>query len=223
MGSDRIDHAFTTRNSRITDNGLEEEGRMRKVRRVCIICLVLLAACVTVNIYFPAAEVQKAADKIVGDVTGDTKPPAPAKPGDSSSLLGSLRMIARMCLVPGSAYAQVNIDVSTPAIRALKESMRTDFQQLKPYYEKAAVGENSNGLVEVRDTAGLDLKEQAQVKQLVDRMNKDRTDLYREIQSANKYPPEVLPQIQKIFANSWREKSRAGWWIQNDNGQWVKK
>jgi hypothetical protein len=28
----------------------------------------LLAACVTINIYFPAAEAQKAADKIIDDV-----------------------------------------------------------------------------------------------------------------------------------------------------------
>jgi uncharacterized protein YdbL (DUF1318 family) len=97
------------------------------------------------------------------------------------------------------------------------------FRQLKPYYEKAVVGENNNGFVEVGDTTGLDLKEQGQVKQFVDQENKDRTSLYREIQAANKYPPEILPQIQKIFANSWREKSHPGWWIQTDARQWQKK
>ncbi len=184
----------------------------------------MMAACVTVNIYFPAADVQKAADKVVGDVTEEKPPaPAPAKPGDSSWIIDRLRIMAGVSLGLNSAYAQVNVNVSTPAIRALKDSMRTDFQQLKPYYEKAAVGENNNGFVEIRDSAGLDLKEQAQVKQFVDQMNKDRTALYKEIQTANKYPPDVLPQIQKIFANSWREKSHPGWWIQNDNGQWAKK
>jgi len=52
------------------------------------------------------------------------------------------------------------------------------FKQLKPYYEKAVVGENNNGFVGVRDTTGLDLKEQAQGKQFVDQENKDRTSLY---------------------------------------------
>jgi uncharacterized protein YdbL (DUF1318 family) len=197
---------------------------MKRLGRISCVSLLLLAACVTVNIYFPAAEVQKAADKIVGDVTGEGAPaPAPAKPGPSSWLLMPVRIVSSLSLGPERAYAQVNVDVSTPAIRALKESMRNDFTQLKPYYEKIAVGENNNGFVEVRDTAGLDLKGQAQVKQLVDQMNKDRTALYREILTANKYPAEILPQIQKIFANSWREKSHAGWWIQNDNGQWIKK
>ena len=197
---------------------------MKKLRHTFFFCLFMMAACVTVNIYFPAADVQKAADKVVGDVTEETPPaPAPAKPGNSSWIIDRLRIVAGMSFGLNSAYAQVNVNVSTPAIRALKDSMRTDFQQLKPYYEKAAVGENNNGFVEIRDSAGLDLKEQAQVKQFVDQMNKDRTALYKEIQTANKYPPEVLPQIQKIFANSWREKSRPGWWTQNDNGQWIKK
>jgi uncharacterized protein len=198
---------------------------MKRLGKISLVCLMLLAACVTVNIYFPAADVQKAADKIVGDVTGaEEQPvPAPAKPGNSSWLLAPLRIVSGMGLGPRSAYAQVNVNVSTPAIRALKESMGNWFRQLKPYYEKAVVGENSTGFVEIQDAAGLDLKEQAQAKQFVDQMNKDRTSLYREIQAANNYPPEILPQIQKIFANSWREKSHPGWWIQNDNGQWVKK
>ena len=41
----------------------------------------LLAACVTINIYFPAAEADKAADKIIDDVwqlkNGQTKEGAP--------------------------------------------------------------------------------------------------------------------------------------------------
>jgi hypothetical protein len=60
-----------------------------------------------------------------------------------------------------------------------KEFMGNWFRQLKPYYEKAVVGENNNGFVEVRDTTGLDLKEQAQGKQFMVQENKDRTSLYR--------------------------------------------
>jgi uncharacterized protein YdbL (DUF1318 family) len=101
--------------------------------------------------------------------------------------------------------------------------MQTRFPQLKPFYDKGAVGENNNGFIEARGAAGLNLQEQGRLNQLVDQENKDRTSLYREIMSANKFGPEALPQIQKIFANSWRGQSQAGWWIQNDAGQWVKK
>jgi len=40
---------------------------------------------------------------------------------------------------------------------------------------------------------------------------------------ANKFDIEVLPRIQKMFANSWRDKSQSGWWIQKDSGEWEKK
>ena len=44
----------------------------------------LLAACVTINIYFPAAAADKAADKIIDDVwqlkNGQSKDAAPAEP-----------------------------------------------------------------------------------------------------------------------------------------------
>lgn len=47
--------------------------------------LLVLSACVTINIYFPAAEAEKAADKIIDDVwqikKGEQAPaePAPAE------------------------------------------------------------------------------------------------------------------------------------------------
>ena len=43
----------------------------------------MLAACVTINIYFPAAAAERAADRIIDEVwqlKPDTAKPAPAKP-----------------------------------------------------------------------------------------------------------------------------------------------
>jgi len=192
---------------------------MKRLGKVSFFCLILVASCVTVNIYFPAAEVQKAADKIVDDVRQEEK--APPKP--ASHLYQQFQGLRALGLGVNAAHAQVNVDVSTPAIRALKASMQNRFPQLKPFYDRGAVGENNNGLVEVRGTGGLNLQEQARVNQLVDQENKDRTGLYREIMTANKFGPESLPQIQRIFANSWRGNSQPGWWVQNDQGQWAKK
>ena len=192
---------------------------MKRLGKVSFFCIILVASCVTVNIYFPAAEVQKAADKIVDDVRQEDK--APPKP--TSHLYQQFQGLRALGLGVNAAYAQVNVDVSTPAIRALKSSMQNRFPQLKPFYDRGAVGENNNGFVEVRGAGGLNLQEQAKVNQLVDQENKDRTALYREIMTANKFGPESLPQIQKIFANSWRGNSQPGWLIQNDQGQWVKK
>jgi uncharacterized protein YdbL (DUF1318 family) len=186
-----------------------------KIRAIGYFAIFFIIACVTVNVYFPAAEVQKAADKIVDDIRAKDKD-APA---------GKTVPTSRLDLMFGvkTAYAEVNIDVSTPAVRSIKESIKSRFAQLKTFYDKGAIGENNKGLIEARDTAGLNLQERSLVNKLIDQENKDRAALYSEIASANKLGPESVSQIKKIFANSWREKSQSGWWVQDDNGNWAKK
>ena len=39
-----------------------------------------LYGCITINIYFPAAAAEKAADRIIDDVLGKSAEPAPAAP-----------------------------------------------------------------------------------------------------------------------------------------------
>lgn len=194
---------------------------MGKICRTANCLLILfIASCVTVNVYFPAAAVQKAADEIVDDVRSKEEAPAPTPKQDRS---GWLQDRLKELLGPAQAYAAVNIDISTPAIRGLKDSMKNRFGQLKPFYDKGAIGETNQGFLEVRDVGALSLPERGQVNNLVQQENRDRQSLYREIANANKLGAESVPEIQKIFANSWRDKSQPGWWVQNDGGAWGKK
>ena len=189
---------------------------------------VFLVSCVTVNIYFPAAAIQKAADQIVDDVrkTPDQKPgegleQKPEDKKDKINLLGRFRFAH---LGPTEAYAaSVDVNVSTPAIRALKTSMANRFPQLQPLYGKGAIGETNTGLVATRDTGALSLKEKADLNRLVGEENADRQALYTEIMRANNLDMGRLAEVQRLFANSWRDKSSPGWWIQSDNGEWSKK
>jgi uncharacterized protein YdbL (DUF1318 family) len=192
---------------------------------------VFLVSCVTVNIYFPAAAIQKAADQIVEDVrkAPEQKPgqqpeqqpgQQPEQKPEKKSLLEQFRFVR---LGPTEAHAQVDLNVSTPAIRALKTSIANRFPQLEPLYNKSAVGETSNGLIAIRDPSALSLKEKADLNRLVEQENADRQALYAEIIRANNLDAGKLGEVQRLFANSWRDKSRPGWWIQQDSGQWVKK
>ncbi len=194
---------------------------LRRFRNLSFIALLFVAACVTVNVYFPAAAIQKAADQIVDDVTGVKDKQKPEKKPDTQSRL--LDNLLNINLGPKEAYAQADISVSTPAIRNIRQSMREYFQQLKPFYIRGNVGENNNGFAEIRNTSDLNLKEKADVARLTDQLNKNRTELYAEIVKANKLDANSVPQVRKIFANSWRNKAQANWWIQNDSGEWEKK
>jgi uncharacterized protein YdbL (DUF1318 family) len=186
--------------------------------------MVLLVSCVTVNIYFPAAAIQKAADQIVEDVRKTPEPKPEQKPEqkpDKSSLLDRVLVVR---LGPAEAQAAaVDVNVSTPAIRNIRASLANRFPQLQPLYGKGAIGETNTGLIAARDIGALSLKEKADVNRLVEQENADRQTLYTEIIRANSLAPSQLGEIQRLFANSWRDKSAPGWWIQQDNGQWGRK
>jgi uncharacterized protein YdbL (DUF1318 family) len=190
---------------------------MRKSRIALALLSVALSSCITVNIYFPAPEVRQAAEQIVEETWGG-KAAAPT-PSGSSSLLRVLDALA-----PARAEAKdVDINVSTAAIRALKESMRQRSVELKPYLAGAKVGIAKDGMLVVRSLEGLPLKDQANVRRLVEAENADRLRLYQEIAKANEFGADRVPEIQRIFGDVWREKAEAGWPIQKDDGTWAKK
>ena len=191
-------------------------------------CLVFIGSCVTVNIYFPAAAAQKAADKIIEDIQGtDQKPEQqPQKIPDQKPVQGSRlhEELGGISFGPSSALAaEPDLEISTPAILAVRESMKARYQQLKPYFESGVLGLASSGQIAIRDASALPLKEKATLNGLVGQQNKDLMSLYQEIARANQLSPDAVPKLQKTFADRWRAKAQPGRWIQTDAGAWVKK
>jgi len=226
--------------------------------------IVAAAGCITVNINFPAKEVDRAAEVIVGEArpvqdgndggTGGseragadgteggggmaTPPPAPeAAPapvqkgaGDGappSGAFGPAAMIAAALLAapaePAGREPEIKINIDTPEIKAIRESLVKRFGKLRPFYEKGAIGENREGYIEGRGEEGLSLKEKRDLKGLIGAENDDRRNLYRAIVKANELGEENLKRVQARFAKNWIEKSRPGWWIQGEDGKWAKK
>lgn len=193
-----------------------------------------LAACVTINVYFPAAAVEQAADKVISEVTGGAAPTTwlrgPASPDRAATSLIELPMLALgkvlYAVVPAAqAQAEANIDISTSEIRAVTESMKARFAQLKPFFVSGAVGLTNDGRIELRDQSLVSLAERAIVRRLIAEDNKDRDTLYLEIAKANKHP-EWEPDIRKIFSRRWVEAktgAEAGWYYQDADGAWVQK
>ena len=144
------------------------------------LCLVL--ACITVNIYFPEAAVKQAASEIVDEVrqqnTNDKDTAQPAIKGQ-----GTVSRSGGFSLVP-AAFALQETSVSNPTIRALKDSLKQRFPDLRPFYDAGNVGENNTGFVEVRDDGALSLKDKAALRDLVRDENSDRTKLYAEVAMA---------------------------------------
>ncbi len=188
---------------------------------------LLLAACVTINVYFPEAAAEKAADRIIEDIWG---PEEGAKPesNEQSSLTTPLRgmMVAALVgtlnfLVP-AAHAQADLDVSSPAINALIASMEARADGLEPFLDSGAVGLTSDGYLEIRDPNSVPLADRNRLRKLVSDDNADRASLYREIASENGHA-EWEADIRGTFAARWIAKARAGWYYKSGGGDWKKK
>ncbi len=192
---------------------------IRRLVPATVIMILLVTACVTVNIYFPAEAVKKAADEIVNgvyekgkDKGKDTKP--------EGSLEGRYMLAG---IFTDTAWAQVDINISTPAIRAIRSSMEARFGQLSPYYNGGNIGITNRGYLEIRNQAGLDIGAVGNLRGLVDAENGDRARLYQEIATANNLGSASIPQIEQLFAQSWQNQAGPGWWVQGGNGSWVKR
>jgi uncharacterized protein YdbL (DUF1318 family) len=192
------------------------------LRKFWFLLVFLASACVTVNIYFPAAAVERAADQIVKETWGG--PAEPVKKDEPQSGITGLKRTAALLFFVKEAHAQeADINVSNPAIRALKDSIKNRSNSIKPFMDRGNIGITRDGLLTARTTEGLSLKERAEVQQLIGAENRDREALYLEIAKANDIAKESVPKIKTIFAKSWIEQAQPGWWIQDAQGSWKKK
>lgn len=204
---------------------------MRKLTCTVLAMLaVTLVGCVTINVYFPEAAAQKAADQFIGTVlddSGQQAPPAPARSTPAQDKPPAAQQPSAMLLdllVPAAHAADVpNLRVQTPAVQAIHDRMRARFQNsLKALLDSGAVGFTHDGMVAIRDAATVPLSERAQAHAAVADENRDRAALYREIASANGHP-EWERQIRATFAQTWIERAQAGWYYQDASGAWQRK
>ena len=198
------------------------------------VAAVALTACVTINVYFPAAEAKEAAREFVEKVIGDDAQPAPKsqeKPGGQSAYVPSAeRSLASridwLSLVGiGTAHAQDQPDVTlkTPAIQAIQARMASRFEsQLRSQFDSGALGFANDGTVEVRDASRIPLPQRVAVNQAVAEQNRDARAVYREIAVANDHP-EWEQQIRAVFTRQWADSAHAGWWVQDAGGNWRQK
>ena len=184
-----------------------------------IIATLALAACVTINVYFPEAAAERAADRFIQDVIGEAgerRPDPEPNAGAGGSFL-SLSLIS-------TAYAQApNINIDTPQVQAIKERMAARHREhLASWYDAGAIGLTRNGLVEIRDRSAVGLADRRNLERVVGEENSDRNAVYREIAVANGHP-EWEDEIRQTFGRQWIANARDGWHYQTADGSWTQK
>ena len=190
------------------------------------VAAIALTACVTINVYFPAAEAKEAAKEFVEKVIGEDAAKQKNSEGGDGGMAGLLQRIDPLSVVGiGTAYAQgaPDITIRTPAIQAIQARMESRFDStLRTHFDSGALGFTNDGLVNVRDAAKIALKDRVAANQAVADQNRDAKAVYREVAVANGHP-EWEAQIRAVFAKQWIESARSGWWYQTAGGGWKQK
>ncbi len=192
---------------------------MKKFKILLVLSVFLfVTACVTINVYFPAAEAEDAAAKIVNKIIGEeevyTQPIDENPQGFNFNPLGFLI---------SSAHAQVNINISSPAIVDITDRMKARYDSsLKSYLDNGVIGFSNQGFIEILNAKSLGLKDRQKAKKLVADENRDRKALYRELAVANGHP-DWEQAIQNVFVKTWNDKAYTGWKYQDADGVWLTK
>src|SRR5690606_15402334 len=201
---------------------------MKRLLGPTFAALLVLTACVTINVHFPAVEAREAAREVVDDVIGrpadadaDDEVLFPEEPGGMAAAPGFDPLVL---LGIGTAHAQSpDITVSSPAIDAIRARMRDRFRStLRPHFDSGALGFGRDGSLQVRDAGSIPLSARVAVNQAVAEQNRDARAVYREIAVANGHP-EWEQRISEVFARQWIERARSGWWYQDSGGAWRQK
>ncbi|MEK7737729.1 MAG: YdbL family protein [Pseudomonadota bacterium] len=139
------------------------------------------------------------------------------------SLLSQLLLLS-LLLATGLTQAQVqgNLEINTPAIAQMQNSMQSRYALLAPLYGSGAVGLARDGTVQLRDPNAVPLAQRQAANGLVVAENADRGALYREIARANG-KPEWEQEIRATFGQRWIDKAKPGWWVQDARGNWTRK
>ncbi|MGB5345819.1 MAG: DUF1318 domain-containing protein [Woeseia sp.] len=187
---------------------------------------VFIAACVTINVYFPEAAATEAADRIIDKVRGEGNNGGASlrQEGDAQELplmVALAHGVVSFFVSDAEAQGAVNFDRPSPEKTALENALAERFPQLKPYYDSGAVGLTDAGLIDIRDRGLIPLKDRNTVVQLVAAQNNDWNALYAEIARLNDHP-EWQDSIRSTFAERWIAKADKGWWYR-EGGTWKQK
>lgn len=206
---------------------MRTKGNTMKAGKVLVLVAVaaLVTSCVTINVFFPEAQTEKAAQKFIGgvwsgegDKGSDSGNASPELPDEKSQAFNF--NVLDFFISP--AYAQ-DITIHTPAIQAIQKRMRQRFKKhLRPLFESGVIGLTNDALVAIRDLSSVPLAKRHQIQEWVAEENTDRRAVYREIAIANGHP-EWEARIRAIFAEKWIANAEPGWWYQTESGEWVQK
>lgn len=193
-----------------------------KIGILTIVFFAINCAVITVNVYFPTEAVEMAAEKIIDEIEGVEVPQATQDKGSLQSFFW--RNIPGFVFCNSTVYAEeINLNVTTPAIRKLIDNMKGRNPQIMPLKDGGVIGETYDGMLIVRNMGSLGGEQIRTAKRLLRAENADRERLYEELAKANEIPLTEIVKIKTVFAKTRQAKAKPGHWFQDEKEKWNQK
>jgi uncharacterized protein YdbL (DUF1318 family) len=192
---------------------------------------LIIASCavITVNIYFPEKDVKEAYKVLEKELM------APSEKGEEQKPAGKPESSIRFEFVSTADAQEAGMaDKIADAVKKMPDVVNAykemgariaDTDRLR---DSGSAGESNNGLLVEREKGF-----SAADKKIVDAENENRktviNGMTRAIIRINRQPEtpdnisQVKPQATRQFAAIRRDSAKKGWWIQDENGNWVRK
>jgi len=186
---------------------------------------IVSCAVITVNIYFPEKDVKEAYKTLEQELMGTDERAPESKPESSIRFEFVLSAYAQDS---GVAEKITEIIKNMPDVVNAYKEMGARIADTDRLRDSGAVGEANNGLLVVREGT-LSPSDQ----EIVQKENENRKTVMKGMAKAiiriNRLPDneqnmnQVMPQAVEQFAAIRRDSAKAGWWIQDPNGNWTRK
>ncbi|MCB0414023.1 MAG: DUF1318 domain-containing protein [Bdellovibrionales bacterium] len=194
----------------------------KQVKKVIIgLIAIALVSCVTVNVHFPEGAVQKAADDYVKELYRVKEEEKKQTEKSSYYVFPGKSIIVSISFI-SLANAAPEMKVNTTKAQAILKNQASRLAKIDKYKSMGVLGENSNGMLVVKDPSKLKKLEQKMIDKLVSEENEDRKDLYSEVMNANNIGAGQKSQVISSFSKSFIENSPKGTWVEKD-GAWSQK
>ncbi len=198
------------------------------IQSIALINVVLIGACITVNVNFPESAVKKTADDFVADLyktadkSGDvgtapsrgvakkkgpatTKPESKAETKTEPTKDGATLFFDRL-----DNFRFPNFELISSAqaseLDEIKSRMASRLAELSRLKADGTVCETRDGLVKLKNPAKAG-GNAAKIAKLLETENNDRELLYEDARKANRVNSGQLQRVRELFADSFRAKS----------------
>lgn len=213
-----------------------EKMKKKTWLRASLFFTILFVSCaiITVNIYFPEKEVKEAYKALEKELMTPEEKKPEGTPKDKTETPSQSSI--RWEWIPSAAAQESDLSgkiadavKKMPEVVAAYKEMGARLPEIDRLRDSGVVGEGKNGLLVVREEKGITAAD----KHLIAAENENRKTVMNGMAKAivriNRVPEnaqnirQVMPQAVEQFASVRRSSAKKGWWVQEPDGNWIRK